>query len=465
MKRVISLVVAGAMTAGFLTGCGSSGTQGGNAKTEAVKEEPKTEESKEMDSNEEKPKAEGADGKTVKITYLSRFVNPELVRAGYYIEKLNQFRGENPNIEIEDISIGDDSEAFKAKINAGVASGDLPDLFIANNGFPLDQWVENGLVADLTEVVKSPDWTGPSSDEMLEAFTFGGKVYGVPNALNTGQVFVNTGLLKEHGITEVPRTWEEIEAMAPALNEAGIVPFGVAAKSKAEVGRFISALSCMMYGTQFRDQLADASIKWDGEEGMALAKQFKAFIDEGVLDPDAVSFEVQDTISLFEQKQVAMMYTAAYHFDRFQQMDFSDDIVCVNFPSFSDRPENKDIWIASASEGFMISSKPGTPEYDAACSLLSFMLSADTFKGYAERNGGGAFPVDFDFDLSQAKNVVGSFMEEFSKRTASTDEFTAYLNNASLVDTTRSEFQSLFVGRSPEEVCRTLAEQYAKEGR
>ena len=258
MKRVISLVVSAAMTAGFLTGCGSSGTQGGNAKTGAVKEEPKTEESKEKDSNEEKPKAEGADGKTVKITYLSRFVNPELVRAGYYIEKLNQFRGENPNIEIEDISIGDDSEAFKAKINAGVASGDLPDLFIANNGFPLDQWVENGLVADLTEVVKSPDWTGPSSDEMLEAFTFGGKVYGVPNALNTGQVFVNTGLLKEHGITEVPRTWEEIEAMAPALNEAGIVPFGVAAKSKAEVGRFISALSCMMYGTQFRDQLADA---------------------------------------------------------------------------------------------------------------------------------------------------------------------------------------------------------------
>ena len=73
--------------------------------------------------------------------------------------------------------------------------------------------------------------------------------------------------------------------------------------------------------------------------------------------------------------------------------------------------------------------------------------------------------MDFDFDFSKAKNVVGSFMEEFSKRTASTDEFTAYLNNASLVDTTRSEFQSLFVGRSPEEVCKTLAEQYSKEGR
>lgn len=399
----------------------------------------------------------------VSITYLSRYVNPELIRAGYYLDKLEEFKKENPNIQVEDISIGDDSEAFKAKINAGVASGDLPDLFIANNGFPLSEWVENGLVADLTDMINSEDWTGPTGN-MLEAFTFDGKVYGVPNALNTGQVFVNTKLLKEHGIEEVPKSWEEIEKISATLNEDGIVPFGVAAKSKAEVGRFVSALSCMMYGTQFRDDLSSKKINWDSEEGTALTDQFKEFIDNKLLDPDAVSYEVQDTISLFEQEKVAMMYTAAYHFDRFQEMEFSEDIVCVNFPYFEDRPENKDIWIASASEGFMISAKKDTPEYDAACKLLSFMLSADTFKGYAEVNGGGVFPVDFDFDISQAKNVVGSFMEEFKNRENTTDEFTAYLNNSSLVDATRTELQSLFVGRTPEEVCETLTAQYAKEG-
>lgn len=407
---------------------------------------------------------EEAAGEKVSITYLSRYVNPELVRAGYYLEKLEQFKEENPDIEVEDISIGDDSEAFKAKINAGVASGDLPDLFIANNGFPLSEWVENGLVADLTDLVKSEEWTGPSADAMLEAFTFDGKVYGVPNALNTGQVFVNTKLLKEQGIEEVPRSWDAIEAVSDKLNENGVVPFGVAAKSKAEVGRFISALSCMMYGTQFRDDLANKTINWDSEECRALLDQFTKFIDEKVLDPNAVSYEVQDTISLFEQGKVAMMYTAAYHFDRFQEMEFSDDIVCINFPYFEDKPENKDIWIASASEGFMISSKPGTPEFDAACKLLSFMLSADTFAGYAEVNGGGVFPLDFEFDLSKAKNVVGSFMKEFQERTDTTDEFTAYLNNASLVDATRTELQSLFVGRTAEDVCETLTAQYEKEG-
>ena len=55
-------------------------------------------------------------------------------------------------------------------------------------------------------------------------------------------------------------------------------------------------------------------------------------------------------------------------------------------------------------------------------------------------------------------------MEEFSGRLDSTDEFTAYLNNASLVDTTRTELQSLFVGRFVDDVCKTLTQQYEKEG-
>lgn len=403
------------------------------------------------------------DGK-VTITYLSRYVNPELVRAGYYIEKLEEFREQNPDIIVEDISIGDDSEAFKAKINSGVASGDLPDLFIANNGFPLDQWVANGIVSDLSDVVNAEDWTGPSG-AMLDAFTFDGYsgVYGVPNALTTGQVFVNTKLLAEYGF-DVPTTWEEVEEIAAALNKDNIVPFGVAAKSKAEVGRFISALAVMMYGLEFRDQLAAKEINWDDPKCVALIEQFKHFVDAKVLDPDAVSFDVPDVISLFEQGQIAMVYLASYHFDQFQSMEFSDDIVCVNFPSFADKPEYKDIWIASASEGFMISAPKGTPEYDAACKLLKFMLSAETFQGFAERNGGGAFPVDFEFDTSKAKNVVGSFMEQFAKRTDSTDEFTAYLNDASLVDSTRTEFQSLFVGRTVEEVSQTLTDLYAKQG-
>ena len=52
-------------------------------------------------------------------------------------------------------------------------------------------------------------------------------------------------------------------------------------------------------------------------------------------------------------------------------------------------------------------------------------------------------------------------MEAFSGRSDSTDEFTAYLNNANLVDTTNGA-SVFFVGRSVDDVCKTLTQQYER---
>ena len=51
-------------------------------------------------------------GEKIKISYLSRYTNPELPRAAYYMKKLDEFRAQNPNIEVEDISIAD-AESYK----------------------------------------------------------------------------------------------------------------------------------------------------------------------------------------------------------------------------------------------------------------------------------------------------------------------------------------------------------------
>lgn len=69
------------------------------------------------------------------------FVNPELVWAGYYIEKLNQFREENPNIEIEDISIGDDSKLLRQRLMPELLQETCRTCLLPINGFPLAQWV------------------------------------------------------------------------------------------------------------------------------------------------------------------------------------------------------------------------------------------------------------------------------------------------------------------------------------
>ena len=112
-----------------------------------------------------------------------------------------------------------------------------------------------------------------------------------------------------------------------------------------------------------------------------------------------------------------MLFAASYFWDRFNSFDFADEINCVNFPYFQDAPENKDIWFATTSEGFCVSAKPGTPEYDAAGRLLNFMLGAETLSGYAnEIAKGGIYPLEVDFDMSLASTPMRTFMDGYAGR-------------------------------------------------
>ena len=72
-------------------------------------------------------------------------------------------------------------------------------------------------------MIESADWTGPADEGVFGSFSFERKglegIYGVPNSVIGSPVYVNTKLLKEHGI-ETPKTWEDVLAMTEKLKEA-----------------------------------------------------------------------------------------------------------------------------------------------------------------------------------------------------------------------------------------------------
>ena len=83
-KRICSVALATALTFS-LAACGSSGSS-------------------------DKAQSKADDG-SVKITYLSRYTNPEDARAKFFMDKLEEFKELHPEIEIEDISVTD-AEAY-----------------------------------------------------------------------------------------------------------------------------------------------------------------------------------------------------------------------------------------------------------------------------------------------------------------------------------------------------------------
>lgn len=437
-KRMLSLMLAACMVLG-MTACGSSGEGGGKSDT-------------------------GESGDKVKISFLSRYANEDNRRDQYYLEKVDEFLEENPNIEIEDLSITA-SDSYMSKMKTMIAAGDVPDLFICSYEMPRYEMAKNGTIANLEDIINSSEWTGPKDPKYFEGYTFEKQglegVYGIPNALGTAPLFVNKKIFNDLGL-EIPKTWEDLEEAAPTLIEAGITPLTVSAKDTAKCTLLFTQLAVKMYGMDIVDKFKNRDVDWTDEQLMSVLEKYKELIDEGIFGTNAVSYGFDNSLNDFEQGKAAMLLEYSFTLPNIQDMEIEPDISCINFLSFRDKPEYENIWYADTYEGFCIGAEPGTPEYDAAVGLLTKLLSQDTFNGCAEVMGGGVYPLEVQYDESKVCNFMKEFADAYKSCESISTILPAYIEDATLSDLTASEMQTLFVGRTPEDVAKTLNAEYQK---
>lgn len=437
-KRMLSLMLAACMVLG-MTACGSSGEGGG--KSDA-----------------------GESGDKVKISFLSRYANEDNRRDQYYLEKVDEFLEENPNVEIEDLSITA-GDSYMSKMKTMIAAGDVPDLFICSYEMPRYEMAKNGTIANLEDIINSSEWTGPKDPKYFEGYTFEAQglegVYGIPNALGTAPLFVNKKIFNDLGL-EIPKTWEDLEEAAPTLIDAGITPLTVSAKDTAKCTLLFTQLAVKMYGMDIVDKFKNKDVDWTDEQLMSVLEKYKELIDEGIFGTNAVSYGFDNSLNDFEQGKAAMLLEYSFTLPNIQDMEIEPDISCINFLSFRDKPEYENIWYTDTYEGFCIGAEPGTPEYDAAVGLLTKLLSQDTFNGCAEVMGGGVYPLEVQYDESKVCNFMKEFADAYKSCESISTILPAYIEDATLSDLTASEMQTLFVGRTPEDVAKTLNAEYQK---
>ena len=97
-----------------------------------------------------------------------------------------------------------------------------------NPGTDADELIAAGLMQDLTDLATKEDWAHilrPASQ--LESCTKDGKVYCVPVNLHSGQwMWTNRHVFEDNGMTP-PTNFNELIALAPALQEKGIQPLSL----------------------------------------------------------------------------------------------------------------------------------------------------------------------------------------------------------------------------------------------
>lgn len=158
--------------------------------------------------------AEGAENGKKVIKWL----NFKVEIADQLAAMIKEYEALTPGVKIMLETVGggaDSAAALRAKFN----SGDEPDIFLNGGYKELDLWVEH--LEDLSD----QPWADKLVDAAREPMTKDGKLYGQPLNLEGYGFIYNKDLFEQAGITELPKTLEQLEAAALKLQNAGITPF------------------------------------------------------------------------------------------------------------------------------------------------------------------------------------------------------------------------------------------------
>jgi ABC-type glycerol-3-phosphate transport system substrate-binding protein len=226
MKKAIAMILAALLCVTLLAGCGGKPSDTGSAGT------------KTGDST-----GSSGLGKSTEDLLHEKYENPVKLKVvlGYRDSEdpetpdsvtpetataVKRFK-EELNIELEYSWIVN-SDQYEAKFGAELAAGNLPDVMMLTPNQFEDLYSQGGL-GDLTETYNLYVNEGIKNivnfdDQLINAGTRDGKIYGLPMATYPGQVtsqtFYDMSKLKDAGITtydQLPKTITEFEALCDKL--------------------------------------------------------------------------------------------------------------------------------------------------------------------------------------------------------------------------------------------------------
>ena len=152
-------------------------------------------------------------------------------------DSINTFMAANPNVKVKWEPIAQDYETV---LKTNLAAGTEADVFYADI-FWIDSLMKTGKLLALDDYMAK---TGTSKNDfvstLINAFSYNGKVYGIPKDFNTLGLVYNKDLFRAAGIAEPTNdwSWTDLSAAAKKLTTGGVVGLSL----PADAARFMPFL-------------------------------------------------------------------------------------------------------------------------------------------------------------------------------------------------------------------------------
>lgn len=187
---------------------------------------------------------------------------------------VKKFEADNPDATVEVTAIPWDSA--HDKFTAAIAAGTTPDVAMIGT-----TWM--GEFVGLGALDPTPEMVDPSKFfEGAQATTVVDEVsYGVPWYVETRLVYYRTDIAEKAGVNEAPGTWEDLKAMATAMQEKGDAKWGISLQPGG-TGSWQAVLPLMW--SNGGDVVSEdrSEFTFDQEENTEALAYYQSFFTDGI---------------------------------------------------------------------------------------------------------------------------------------------------------------------------------------
>jgi len=293
-----------------------------------------------------------------------------------YERILPKFKEQYPHIDVNIRATYESYEDGTNTILREAVSGDLPDVTMQglNRQAIL---VEKGIAKSLEPfIAQEADFEKDGYHKaMLDLGTFGGDVHGLPFSVSLPVGYYNMDLMAKAGITELPKTWDDVVENCKALRAAGV-------ENPMFWGWNITGnwfLQALMW-SQDTPTMKDGKFNVAGKEGLtAFETMHRIFRECGMKN-----LEWKAALSSFSVGEIAMMFwsTSALGAVERGQGDFV--LKTGPYPGIEGAPQGLP---AGGNSAMLVSTSDDPRELEAAWLWLKFITSGEGAADVARTTG------------------------------------------------------------------------------
>ena len=449
MKKFLAVCLSAAMTMSLLAGCGVSTDTG----AEAAPAEATTEEA--APAAETAEAAPAADGDVEEITWMfwdDLNATEDLISLGYadVIDRFNQ--------EYEGVyhctPITTNLEEYYTKLNALVAAGETPDVFIVSPGPNLDDYVKPGVAAPLDSYL-ADGWKDTfTSDAVFAGGTYDDGIYAVPLNIAAACVFYNTEMFEDAG-AEVPTTFSELLDACQKLQDAGYTPITISAGT-AWCLSMVAGYLCDRNGLDL-DAVLNHDTDWYDDAVISAGNQIQELSQ--YFQKTAAGDDNDIATAAFYNGEAAILIQGSWAIGQINGScaeGFADKVGVFAFPAVDGSSADANRVIAK-SDSLAMSS---TTEHPEAAVALMKMFTDETAQKYTAEVGGKIPVTSVEYDAAVAPPELAYVMDVFKNASATFGFYNESLYDTEAGSTFDNCFVEIFKGEDPKTALEPIQSYY-----